>query len=145
MPALFPLPIRRVLVPSVHGRTPFSHLKNIYQKLQAIPDPRRKIDFPPLRNPYLQDVLTRCLQRNPAARPSIPELLEHPLLRPERSAEAPAANGQCNGQNSTGVSWEQLQALVAQISKETGGKLLDPEALLQELSRKGLGQAALRS
>ena len=73
-----------------HGRTPFSHLRNIHQKLLAITNPNKPIDFPPLRNRQLQDVLERCLRRTPEERPTIPELLAHPLLRPPEP-DAPRA------------------------------------------------------
>lgn len=64
-------------------------MKNIYQKLHAIPDPSKKISFPPLRNAHIQDVLQRCLQRRPERRPTIPELLRHSLLNPDAAPAAP--------------------------------------------------------
>ena len=36
-----------VCLSQVYGHTPFSHLRNIYQKLQAIPDPSKPIEYAP--------------------------------------------------------------------------------------------------
>ena len=78
------------------------------KKLQAIVNPHYKIDFPPLpashslnsssyaksstntlphpslSNSSLLDVLKRCLLRNPKERLTIPELLNHRFLYPDK-------------------------------------------------------------
>ncbi|RKP36254.1 kinase-like domain-containing protein [Dimargaris cristalligena] len=71
-----------ILYQMVYGRTPFAHLKNIYTKLRAIPDPNTPINFPDsmsIRD--LMTVMKNCLQRDSRARMTIPELLQHPFLR----------------------------------------------------------------
>ncbi|KAJ1924129.1 Dual-specificity kinase, spindle pole body (SPB) duplication and spindle checkpoint function [Tieghemiomyces parasiticus] len=81
-----------ILYQMVYGRTPFAHLKNIYTKLRAIPDPNVTISFPitmtagdeaaTLTIPAeLLAVVRSCLQRDSRTRPTIPELLQHPFLR----------------------------------------------------------------
>jgi serine/threonine protein kinase len=72
-----------ILYQMVYGHTPFSHL-NLIQKLQSIVDPKYEIEFLPIENPYLLDVMKKTLQRDPSARPSIPQLLQHSFLHPEK-------------------------------------------------------------
>ena len=97
-----------ILYQMAHGRTPFSHLRNIHQKLLAITNPNKPIDFPPLRNRQLQDVLERCLRRTPEERPTIPQLLAHPLLRPPEPdaprAPPPAAAARVSGAGESDLS-----------------------------------------
>ena len=69
----------------VYGHTPFSHL-NLIQKLQSIVDPKYEIEFLPIENPHLLDVMKKTLQRDPSARLSIPQLLQHSFLHPEKYA-----------------------------------------------------------
>jgi serine/threonine-protein kinase TTK/MPS1 len=102
----------------VHGQTPFKHLKTIHQKLLAIPNPNHKIKFPPLRNVHLQDVLQRCLEREPSRRPTIPELMQHALLRPEAA--------------SSGL--EQLPQVIQQVAAAAQSGQLDMHTLQQVLS-----------
>ncbi|CAG8739541.1 13152_t:CDS:2, partial [Ambispora leptoticha] len=91
-----------ILYQLVYGHTPFAHL-NMYQKFKCIPDPDYDIEFPPTssliynanqahsadENEINQDVpvdenllriMKNCLQRNPKARATIPELLADPFL-----------------------------------------------------------------
>ena len=70
-----------ILYQMAYGHTPFSHIKGQIQKLFAITNEKHVVDFPPASNPQLLEVMKSCLRRNPAERPSIPELLQHPLLR----------------------------------------------------------------
>lgn len=79
-----------ILYQMVYGKTPFSHITSLIHKLQAIVSPAHEIEFPPLRNPFLLDVLKRCLDRDPAKRPPIcgaGGLLSHPFLDPTSAAE----------------------------------------------------------
>ncbi|KAJ1675712.1 Dual-specificity kinase, spindle pole body (SPB) duplication and spindle checkpoint function [Spiromyces aspiralis] len=104
-----------ILYQMCYGRTPFSHL-SLMQKLVAIPNQAHSISFPKYMAgclqagtdrdcnsdnsrpdipdedrvrvpPELLDVLQSCLDRDPKARMTIPQLLEHPLLKPVPIAE----------------------------------------------------------
>jgi serine/threonine-protein kinase TTK/MPS1 len=70
-----------ILYQLVYGVTPFCKLGK-YHKMLAIPDPKYPIDWYPVNNADLLDVMQRCLQRDPKLRPTIPELLHHPFLFP---------------------------------------------------------------
>ena len=99
-----------ILYQMVHGTTPFYHIKNIVQKMQAITNEGFKISYPELLNVHLTDVIKACLQRKAEKRPSIPSLLAHPLLRgPSSAAPAPAPAG-------AGLSDEQLGQLLQQVA-----------------------------
>lgn len=51
-------------------------------------DPSYAIEFPPLdsasANPFLIETLRGCLRRDPKRRLTIPELLEHPFIQPDK-------------------------------------------------------------
>lgn len=70
-----------ILYQMIYGKPPFSAL-NLFKKLKAITDPNCEIIFPSIKDQLAVDVLKKCLQRNPKARPSIPDLLQHPFLHP---------------------------------------------------------------
>ncbi|XP_056458952.1 dual specificity protein kinase Ttk [Gadus chalcogrammus] len=70
-----------ILYCMTYRRTPFQSITNQIAKLQAIIDPSHKIEFPDIAERDLQDVLKRCLVRNPRERISIAELLEHAYLQ----------------------------------------------------------------
>ncbi|XP_068733387.1 dual specificity protein kinase TTK-like [Montipora capricornis] len=71
-----------ILYMMVYGRTPFQHISNHVMKLQCIMDPSHEIEFPPIKEIYLLDVMKGCLRRNPKERLTIPHLLDHPFLNP---------------------------------------------------------------
>jgi len=114
-----------ILYQMVYGRTPFAHLAFI-QKMHAIIDERHQIEFPPLANDALLDVIKRCLDRNPRTRISMPELLAHPFLRPVMAATPSASGGGLatpNGSqrlpttDSVELSKEQLHKLLLKVSQ----------------------------
>lgn len=70
-----------ILYQMVYGRSPFAILDNMIRKLQAISNPKYKIDYPPINNPPLLETMKLCLQFDPRQRPSIPDLLKHPFLQ----------------------------------------------------------------
>ncbi|KAK7817120.1 hypothetical protein U0070_001832 [Myodes glareolus] len=70
-----------ILYYMTYGKTPFQHIINQLSKLHAIIDPSHEIEFPDIPEKDLQDVLKRCLVRNPKERISIPELLAHPYVQ----------------------------------------------------------------
>ncbi|XP_067882833.1 dual specificity protein kinase Ttk isoform X2 [Heterodontus francisci] len=69
-----------ILYYMTYGKTPFQHLTNQIIKLQAITDPNHEIQFPPIAEKDLLDVLKKCLMRNPKERISITALLDHPYV-----------------------------------------------------------------
>ncbi len=95
----------------MYGRPPFYHL-GLMQKLHCLTNPAFEIKYPshPLLCPQLKDVLKRCLQRNPRARPTVSELLQHPYLNPSSSiAHATSASNAANATSAVGVQIEQKQ------------------------------------
>uniref|UniRef100_W5NKC6 Ttk protein kinase n=1 Tax=Lepisosteus oculatus TaxID=7918 RepID=W5NKC6_LEPOC len=70
-----------ILYCMTYRKTPFQHITHQIAKLQAIIDPSHEIEFPEISEKDLQDVLKRCLVRNPKERISIAELLAHPYLQ----------------------------------------------------------------
>uniref|UniRef100_A0A8C3TYD9 Dual specificity protein kinase TTK n=1 Tax=Catharus ustulatus TaxID=91951 RepID=A0A8C3TYD9_CATUS len=70
-----------ILYCMTYGRTPFQHITNHINKMHAIVDPNYEIGFPDIAEKDLQDVLKRCLIRNPKERISVSELLVHPYVQ----------------------------------------------------------------
>lgn len=70
-----------ILYQMVYGKPPFAHIPNQMHRIMAIPNPRHAIAFPPLGvgsvplPSGLLSVLRRCLNRDPACRPTVAELL----------------------------------------------------------------------
>jgi serine/threonine-protein kinase TTK/MPS1 len=73
-----------ILYQMVYGKTPFAHITSLHAKIQEVANPRHKINYLPLSNPHLLDIMKRCLAYNRDERSRIPELLKHPFLQPER-------------------------------------------------------------
>jgi hypothetical protein len=64
---------------------------SIIEKFRCIIDPSVAIQFPPLNNKDLEDVIRSCLQRDHRARPPIDGehgLLQHPFLRSSSGGDA---------------------------------------------------------
>lgn len=78
-----------ILYQMVYRRSPFAHLEPM-QRLFVLSDPNAEVSFPSdhrlqshseeTKAQFL-DVVERCLKRDPALRPAIPELLDHAFLR----------------------------------------------------------------
>ncbi|XP_053316050.1 dual specificity protein kinase TTK [Spea bombifrons] len=78
-----------ILYCMTYGKTPFQHITNQITKLHAILDPGYEIEIPNIPEKDLQDVLQKCLIRNPKERISIAELLAHPYVQiPHHSRSA---------------------------------------------------------
>uniref|UniRef100_A0A803VTU6 Dual specificity protein kinase TTK n=1 Tax=Ficedula albicollis TaxID=59894 RepID=A0A803VTU6_FICAL len=84
-----------ILYCMTYGRTPFQHITNHINKMHAIIDPSYEIGFPDIAEKDLQDVLKRCLIRNPKERISVSELLVHPYVQIQSHCQAgvPSAKG----------------------------------------------------
>ncbi|XP_075718176.1 dual specificity protein kinase TTK isoform X2 [Rhinoderma darwinii] len=70
-----------ILYCMTYGKTPFQHITNQITKLHAILDTSYVIEIPDIAERDLQDVLRKCLVRNPKERISIAELLAHPYVQ----------------------------------------------------------------
>ncbi|XP_058754212.1 serine/threonine-protein kinase MPS1-like isoform X1 [Vicia villosa] len=71
-----------ILYQMVYGRTPFSEYKTFWAKFKVITDPKHEITYEPLSNPWLVDLMKRCLAWDRNQRWRIPQLLQHPFLAP---------------------------------------------------------------
>nr|XP_056712260.1 dual specificity protein kinase TTK [Euleptes europaea] len=82
-----------ILFCMTYGRTPFQHITNHITKLHAIIDPSYKIVFPDIAEKDLQDVLKRCLVRDPKQRISVSELLIHPYVHIQANSQTGDTKG----------------------------------------------------
>ncbi|KAI5073693.1 hypothetical protein GOP47_0011706 [Adiantum capillus-veneris] len=72
-----------ILYQMVYGKTPFAHITALHSKIQEVANPNHKINFPPVSNPHLLDIMKKCLAYKREERFRIPELLNHPFLQPQ--------------------------------------------------------------
>uniref|UniRef100_A0A803L099 Protein kinase domain-containing protein n=2 Tax=Chenopodium quinoa TaxID=63459 RepID=A0A803L099_CHEQI len=80
-----------ILYQMVYGRTPFSEYKAFWAKFKVITDPSHEITYGPVSNPWLLDLMKKCLAWDRNERWRIPELLEHPFLVPPIHQQLPPA------------------------------------------------------
>ncbi|KAH1057507.1 hypothetical protein J1N35_035572 [Gossypium stocksii] len=71
-----------ILYQMVYGRTPFAEYKTFWSKFKVITDPNHEITYGPVSNPWLLDLMKKCLAWDQKKRWRIPQLLEHPFLVP---------------------------------------------------------------
>ena len=71
-----------ILYQMVYGRTPFAEYKTFWSKFKVITDPNHEITYEPVSNPWLLDIMKKCLAWDRNERWRIPELLKHPFLVP---------------------------------------------------------------
>ncbi|PKA59526.1 Mitogen-activated protein kinase kinase 1 [Apostasia shenzhenica] len=76
-----------ILYQMAYGKTPFSDYKSFWAKFKAITDINHEIVYEPVANPWLIDLMKRCLERDRNKRWRIPELLQHPFLAPPIPSE----------------------------------------------------------
>lgn len=79
-----------ILYQMVYGRTPFSEYKTFWAKFKVITDPNHEIAYEPLSNPWLLDLMKKCLAWDRNERWRIPQLLQHPFLVPPVPPQLPA-------------------------------------------------------
>lgn len=107
-----------ILYQMVYGRPPFAHIPNQMARVFKIVDPNYAIDFPSrgignVRIPQgLRNTLQSCLQRDPALRPSIPQLLSEKdaFLYPE------------NGYPDLMISQELLGQIIQRVAERCGDR-----------------------
>ncbi|XP_010001394.1 PREDICTED: dual specificity protein kinase TTK [Chaetura pelagica] len=134
-----------ILYCMTYGRTPFQHITNPINKLHAIVDPTYEIEFPDIAEKDLQDVLKRCLIRNPKQRISVSELLVHPYVQIQSNCQTGVPNakgtteemkrilGQLVGLNSPNSISRAARTLYEQCNS---GKSLDVSAFAKLGSQK---------
>uniref|UniRef100_A0A6G1R823 Dual specificity protein kinase TTK n=1 Tax=Hypotaenidia okinawae TaxID=2861861 RepID=A0A6G1R823_9GRUI len=134
-----------ILYCMTYGRTPFQHITNQINKLQAIVDPSYEIEFPDIAEKDLQDVLKHCLVRNPKQRISVSELLVHPYVQIQSHCQTGVPNakgtteemkrilGQLVGLNSPNSISRAARTLYEQCNS---GKSLDVSAFAKLGSQK---------
>lgn len=97
-----------ILYEMAYGKPPFAHL-SVMARLHKIVDTKHEIDYPPVKDPFLLQVMKSCLLRNPKDRPTIDELLSHPFLAPSSCSTLPP--------ESTLVTRQQLLEMMEKFSK----------------------------
>ncbi|XP_011708168.1 PREDICTED: serine/threonine-protein kinase MPS1 [Wasmannia auropunctata] len=72
-----------ILYSLVYGHTPFHNIRSQWAKVNAITNPKPNISFPAINGenrerapPILVDVIRKCLQHDPKARPTVSQLLQ---------------------------------------------------------------------
>lgn len=70
-----------ILYEMVYGKPPFAQF-SLIQRLHKILDTGYEIEYPPLEDTALSDVIKGCLQRQIKSRYTIEQLLQHPFLIP---------------------------------------------------------------
>ena len=70
-----------ILFEMVYDTTPFAKIPGFVQKVVAITDDK-EVTLPPMpvENEQLREVLASCLRKDPARRPTVQQLLDHPFL-----------------------------------------------------------------
>lgn len=71
-----------ILYQMVYGKTPFADFTTFWSKYKEITNKDHKITYGPVSNPWLLDIMKKCLAWNRNERLRIPQLLEHPFLQP---------------------------------------------------------------
>ncbi|KAF0910182.1 hypothetical protein E2562_001393 [Oryza meyeriana var. granulata] len=79
-----------ILYQMVYGKTPFADYKNFWAKFKVVTDRNHKIKYEPVDNPWLIDLMQRCLAWDRNDRWRIPQLLEHPFLVPMVPRDLPS-------------------------------------------------------
>lgn len=98
-----------ILYQMVYGRTPFADYKTFWAKFKVITDPNHQISYEPVPNPWLLDLMRKCLAWDRNERWRIPELLQHPFLVPPVPTQPSSHEHSCKllrliGQTCTGDS-----------------------------------------
>ncbi|KAL0909004.1 hypothetical protein M5K25_023525 [Dendrobium thyrsiflorum] len=79
-----------ILYQMVYGKTPFSDYKTFWSKFKVITDKNHEISYEPVPNPWLVDLMKKCLSWDRNKRWRIPQLLQHPFLVPPVPCAVPS-------------------------------------------------------
>jgi serine/threonine-protein kinase TTK/MPS1 len=71
-----------ILYQMVYGKTPFADYKTFWAKYKEVTNRNHTIKYEPVDNPWLIDLMQRCLAWDRDERWRIPQLLQHPFLNP---------------------------------------------------------------
>ncbi|XP_030526894.1 serine/threonine-protein kinase MPS1 isoform X3 [Rhodamnia argentea] len=132
-----------ILYQMVYGRTPFSEYKTFWSKFKVITDPNHEIAFGPVNNPWLLDLMKKCLAWDRNERWRIPQLLKHPFLVP------PVPSQICPHQNH---SYKLLELIAGTCTDDKDASALcsqlrqlleDPIVLLDSQSLKSRSQQCM--
>ncbi|KAK9110188.1 hypothetical protein Sjap_018248 [Stephania japonica] len=86
-----------ILYQMVYGRTPFADYKTFWAKFKVITDRNHEIKYDPVSNPWLLDLMKKCLAWDRNERWRIPQLLQHPFLVPPLSLPSRSLPSQDQG------------------------------------------------
>ncbi|KAK9111639.1 hypothetical protein Scep_019158 [Stephania cephalantha] len=86
-----------ILYQMVYGRTPFADYKTFWAKFKVITDRNHEIKYDPVSNPWLLDLMKKCLAWDRNERWRIPQLLQHPFLVPPLSSPSRSLQSQDQG------------------------------------------------
>ncbi|XP_064977515.1 serine/threonine-protein kinase MPS1-like isoform X1 [Musa acuminata AAA Group] len=78
-----------ILYQMVYGKTPFAEYKTFWAKFKVVTDRNHEVVYERVSNPWLIDLMRRCLAWDRNERWRIPQLLQHPFLVPRMPRELP--------------------------------------------------------
>ncbi|CAM0875242.1 unnamed protein product [Alopecurus aequalis] len=121
-----------ILYQMVYGKTPFAGYKTFWAKFKAVTDRNHTISYEPVDNPWLIDLMQRCLAWDRDERWRIPQLLQHPFLVPLVPGDLPRIDRDpCNRlMERVRVHWAnpevsrlccELQGVIAKLEEDQGG------------------------
>lgn len=139
-----------ILYQMVYGRTPFSEYKTFWAKFKVITDPNHEITYEPVSNPWLLDLMKKCLAWDRNERWRIPQLLQHPFLVPPVPPQPSSSQEQdckllqlvaeaCAGNQEASVLCRELQRLlrnpVRHLTSQSLASCDQPCELLSQMSK----------
>ncbi|KAG8097904.1 hypothetical protein GUJ93_ZPchr0013g35893 [Zizania palustris] len=111
-----------ILYQMVYGKTPFADYKSFWAKFKTVTDKNHKIKFEPVDNPWLIDLMQRCLAWDRNERWRIPQLLQHHFLVPLVPRDLPLVeHDPCNLlMERVRVHWAnpKLHSFIAELEKD---------------------------
>ncbi|KAH0451190.1 hypothetical protein IEQ34_018489 [Dendrobium chrysotoxum] len=121
-----------ILYQMVYGKTPFSDYKTFWSKFKVITDKNHEISYDPVPNPWLVDLMKKCLSWDRNKRWRIPQLLQHPFLVPPVPCAVPLKEEHPYKQlfDRAGLYWKEpevtslcaeLHCVVSRLEKVHGG------------------------